>query len=84
MSEVTADARGAKKSGGTTRRWTAEIRKAQKQGRRAVCSMAPYEGAEVFYSPRHRADPQPWRLAGPLADNGYRFSGRECHTIDPR
>lgn len=41
-----------------------------------VCSMAPYEGRIVAYSPRHRSDSHPWVIPGV----GYRYSGRECHV----
>jgi hypothetical protein len=65
----------------TARNYTAELRRAQAAGARVVCSLAPFHGRAVFYAPRSQSDPLPWRLAGDLATNGYRYSGRECHTM---
>lgn len=62
------------------RRYTADLLKARSEGMRIVCSVGPegVRGENVVYSPRSKSDPSPWRLA---ANNPYRFSGRECHSI---
>lgn len=60
------------------RNFTAELKKAQEQGAKIVCSMAPYEGEEMVYQPRKQGDPSPWvRKSGSTL---FRYSGRECHA----
>lgn len=61
---------------------TAELRKAQASGKQIVCMAPGYEWRTVFYSPRSRTDPSPWRLAGDAATNGYRYSGGECRAVN--
>lgn len=61
------------------RRYTAELLRKQKNGKTIVCSLAPHENQPVIYDPRNRYDSEPWFLSGAA----YRFSGRECHAIDP-
>ncbi len=63
------------------RNYTRELRRAADQGAKIVCSVAPYAGVEVDYSPRQKGDPQPWRVPG--IRNGLRYSGRECHAVRP-
>lgn len=58
------------------RNYTPELIKSIQSGRKAVCSVDPYEGWEVSYRPRNRRDPEPWIL-----ENGFRYSGRFCHTV---
>jgi hypothetical protein len=62
------------------RNFTAELKKAQEQGAKIVCSMAPYEGYEMVYEPRKTGDPSPWKLK---AGSDFRYSGRECHADWP-
>lgn len=61
------------------RNYTRELRRAQEQGAKIVCSVTPYHGVEVMYSPRQKGDPQPWRVIG-HANGGIRYSGRECQA----
>lgn len=60
------------------RNFTRELLKAQHEGARIVCSVAPYEGHAVNYAPRTTRDPQPWVLTG--SQGLFRYSGRECHA----
>lgn len=56
------------------RNYTREIlTELAKGGRRAVNSVGPEY--EVHYEPRTKTDPRPW------AGGGYRYSGREVHTV---
>jgi len=66
-----------------SRNYTRELRRAQEQGAKIVCSMVPFEGTEVTYSPRAKGDPQPWvpEQNGHMPDVEYRYSGRECHAV---
>lgn len=65
-----------------SRNYTRELRRAQEQGAKIVCSMAPYEGKPVTYSPREKGDPKPWIFRNPEENDwGYRYSGRECHAV---
>lgn len=60
------------------RNYTRELRRAQEQGAKIVCSVAPYEGTEVEYDTGFaRSHPQPWLVPG----TGIRYSGRECHAV---
>lgn len=63
----------------TKRRWTQELLAAQTRGKRIVCSIAPYWGERVVYSPRYLYDREPWVVA--RRDVPYRFTGRECHAV---
>lgn len=70
-----------------SRNYTRELRRAQEQGAKIVCSMAPYDGTPVTYSPRMKGDPTPWTMTLPTATPGktvtYYYSGRECHAVRP-
>lgn len=60
--------------------YTRALRRAQEQGARIVCSVAPYEGQPVIYDTGHaRSHPQPWLVPG----TGIRYSGRECRAEGP-
>lgn len=61
--------------------WTGELRRAQKEGARIVCAVAPYEGREMSYQPRRKGDPKPWVIKGMEDRQPYRWNGRECKAV---
>lgn len=68
------------------RNYSAELLAAQENGQKIVCSMAPYEGDEVAYAPRRLRDPRPWTFtetASAAYHGMFRYTGRECHAVDP-
>ena len=70
------------------RNYSQELLKAQEDGRKVVCSVAPYEGLEMAYAPRRPRDPLPWVPADQYTRSGsysgmYRYSGRQCHDVHP-
>ncbi|MEU7186460.1 hypothetical protein [Streptomyces sp. NPDC045369] len=62
------------------RNFTAELRQAEREGARIVCSVAPCNGQDVEYAPQHRGDRRPWRIVGD-PDHPFRYSSRECHAV---
>jgi hypothetical protein len=63
------------------RNYTRELRRAADQGAKIVCSVAPYAGVEVDYSPRKKGDPQPWVLVDQKSSpTPFRYSGCECRA----
>lgn len=65
--------------------YTRALRRAQEQGARIVCSVAPFSEVPVKYMPRFKEDPHPWvldRLPRPVLE--YRYSGRECRAVTTR
>jgi len=68
------------------RNYSAELLTAQKNGQKIVCSMEPYAGVPMVYSPNRLRDPRPWRFeenAGAQYHGMFRYSGRECHAVHP-
>lgn len=61
----------------TRRRYSTELRTAQRQGKTIVASVEPYDGWPVTHTPRYGSDPEPWTIEGAP----FRFAGRECHAI---
>ncbi|AUG87174.1 hypothetical protein HOS58_gp42 [Streptomyces phage Attoomi] len=59
------------------RSWTTELKRAQAQGARIVCSVAPWRGMDVEYVPERRV----WMLKDDAAENPVTFTGRECHAV---
>lgn len=51
------------------------LRKAADSGRTIECTVPPYEGCEVVYSPRNDHDSKPWIVA---TRPGYRYASVEC------
>jgi hypothetical protein len=63
------------------RNYTRELRRAQEQGAKVVCSVAPYEGTEMAYRPLKKGDPKPWVPVGQKSSlTPFRYSGRECRA----
>ena len=60
--------------------WSKKMRALQAKGRTIVCSVAPYEGELVKFSPRYPTDREPWVLQG--RPSIYRYSGREVHPLE--
>lgn len=68
------------------RNYSAELLAAQKNGQKIVCSVAPYDGVPVVYSPNRLRDPRPWRFeenAGAQYHGTFRYSGRQCRAVHP-
>jgi hypothetical protein len=63
----------------STRNYTQELLKAQREGAKIVVSLQPYAGREATYQPRSIHDSLPWVTEGAP----YRFTGRECHAVTP-
>lgn len=60
------------------RQYTRELLAKKNGGAFIVVSLAPHVGVPVIYDPRSATDPAPWN-----AGLAYRFSGRECHAVQP-
>lgn len=68
------------------RNYSAELLKLKDQGKTVVCSVQPYEGLPMVYQPRRPRDPLPWvpaEFEGGRYEGMWRYSGRQCHAIDP-
>lgn len=65
--------------------FTQRLLAAQKEGKAVVCSRQPYEGWPVTHAARNDWDSQPWKLLhqdGSEWPGSFRYSGRECHSVD--
>jgi hypothetical protein len=61
------------------RNYTADLRRAQREGALVVGAAQPREGWGMDYRPRRKGDPLPWvAIADPT---GPRYNGRECKAV---
>lgn len=62
--------------------WSKKMRALSEKGVMIFCSVAPYEGEVVTYSPREACDREPWVLA--YIDTDNRYSGRDVHAMEEK
>jgi hypothetical protein len=61
--------------------WSKKMRALSNKGVPILCSVAPYEGEVVKFSPRYPTDREPWVLA--YVETPYRYNGRDVHPDLP-
>lgn len=59
-----------------------KMRALAEKGVTIVCSVAPYEGEIVKFSPQVDCDREPWVLT--YIESDSRFSGRDVHALEEK